>query len=142
MDNERSTRWQWFLDLQGGWGNGSGPDGGNLLALTGECLWPRRGNPFGPTRGNPFGLGGGILLALDTLLDRITLDPKVLAGKPIIRGMRISVEQILNLLGQGMTYEDILKEYPVLEEADIKASLLYARELMSVEKVYRVESQV
>jgi uncharacterized protein (DUF433 family) len=75
-----------------------------------------------------------------TLLDRITLDPKVLVGKPIIRGLRISVEQILNLLGQGMTHEDILEEYPVLQEDDIKASLLYARDLMSVEKVYKVES--
>jgi len=72
------------------------------------------------------------------LLRRITIDPSVLVGKPIIRGMRISVEQILNLLGQGMTHREVLREYPVLEEADIKAALLYAHDVIATEKVYRV----
>ena len=72
------------------------------------------------------------------LLRRITIDPDVLVGKPIIRGMRISVEQILNLLGQGMTHKEILREYSVLEEADIKAALLYAHQVIAAEKVYRV----
>lgn len=74
------------------------------------------------------------------LLRRITVDPKVLVGKPTIRGMRISVEQILNLLGQGLTHEQILREYPVLEEEDIRAALLYAHRVMATEKVYRGES--
>lgn len=73
------------------------------------------------------------------LLQRITIDPKILAGKPIIRGMRISVEQILNLLGQGMAHKELLEEYPFLEEEDIRAALLYAREVMANEKVYKVE---
>jgi len=74
----------------------------------------------------------------DDLLNRITVNAKVLVGKPIIRGMRISVEQILNLLGQGMTTGQILNEFPGLEEEDIKAVLYYAHELVSTEKVYRV----
>ena len=73
------------------------------------------------------------------LLKRITINPKVLVGKPTIRGMRISVEQILDLLGQGMTNKEILAEFPVLVEDDIKAALQYARRLMAVEKVYNVE---
>lgn len=74
------------------------------------------------------------------LLRRITIDPKVLVGKPTIRGMRISVEQIVNLLGQGMTHKEILAEYPVLEEEDIRAALRYAHLMLSKEKVYRVGS--
>jgi len=74
------------------------------------------------------------------LLRRITVDPRVLVGKPTIRGMRISVEQIVNLLGQGMTHKDILAEYPVLEEEDIRAALRYAHLMLSKEKVYRVGS--
>lgn len=73
------------------------------------------------------------------LLERITIDRKVLTGKPTIRGMRISVEHILNLLGQGMTHSQILSEYPFLEEEDIRAALLCAREVMATEKVYKVE---
>ena len=72
------------------------------------------------------------------LLRRITVDPKILVGKPTIRGMRISVEQILNLLGQGMTNKEILSEFPILEEDDIKAALQYAHRLMAVEKVYNM----
>ncbi len=61
-----------------------------------------------------------------TLLNRITNNPSVLAGKPVIRGMRISVEQIIKMLARGISNEDILKEYPFLEGEDIKACLLYA----------------
>ncbi len=74
----------------------------------------------------------------ENLLSRITLNSKVLVGKPTIRGMRISVEHILNLLGHGMSHREILNEFPVLEEDDIRAVLLYAREAMAVEKVYKV----
>jgi uncharacterized protein (DUF433 family) len=58
--------------------------------------------------------------------DRITVDPDVLVGKPTIRGLRISVEQILKALAAGVTTQDLLQDYPDLEEDDIKASLLYA----------------
>ncbi|MFO1094553.1 MAG: DUF433 domain-containing protein [Planctomycetaceae bacterium] len=60
-------------------------------------------------------------------LQRITANPAIFGGKPIIRGMRISVELILSLLAQGETPEGILKDYPDLEIEDIRASLEYAR---------------
>jgi uncharacterized protein (DUF433 family) len=61
-----------------------------------------------------------------TLLNRITNNPAVLTGKPVVRGMRISVEQIIKMLARGISHQDIIKEYPLLEEEDIKACLLYA----------------
>ena len=61
------------------------------------------------------------------LLDRITKDPQILAGKPTIRGMRISVEQIIDLLNGGVwTEEDILQSWPWLTPEDIEACRLYA----------------
>jgi uncharacterized protein (DUF433 family) len=61
------------------------------------------------------------------LLARITADPEIFGGKPIIRGMRISVELILSLLAQGETDDAILADYPDLEPEDIRACLAYAR---------------
>lgn len=58
------------------------------------------------------------------LLSRITFNQNILAGKPIIRGLRISVEMILELLAKGATIEEILEDYPDLELADIDAVLL------------------
>jgi uncharacterized protein (DUF433 family) len=60
------------------------------------------------------------------ILERITLDPKVMAGKPIIRETRLTVEYILNLLGHGATVEEILEEYDGLTPEDIQACLLFA----------------
>ncbi|RLB04238.1 MAG: DUF433 domain-containing protein, partial [Deltaproteobacteria bacterium] len=60
------------------------------------------------------------------LLGRITFDKEILCGKPIIRGLRISVDMILELLAKGATEEEILEDYPELEGEDIKAALLYA----------------
>lgn len=65
------------------------------------------------------------------LLERITLDPKVLAGKPVIRGTRLSVEYVLNLLAHGATEAEILKEYDGLTQEDIRACLLFAGESLS-----------
>lgn len=59
-------------------------------------------------------------------LDRITIDPHVRFGKPIIRGMRITVQDVLEWLAAGMTFEEILADYPVLEREDLLASLEYA----------------
>ncbi|MDJ0746496.1 MAG: DUF433 domain-containing protein [Xenococcaceae cyanobacterium MO_167.B27] len=59
------------------------------------------------------------------LLERITFNPQLLAGKPIIRGLRISVAMILELLAKGASTEEILEDYPELEPEDIQASLLY-----------------
>ena len=70
--------------------------------------------------------------------DRITVDPDVLVGKPTIRGLRISVEQILKALAAGVTTQDLLQDYPELEEDDIKASLLYASRLVEEERVFSV----
>jgi uncharacterized protein (DUF433 family) len=58
--------------------------------------------------------------------DRITFDPNILGGRACIRGMRITVSLILNLISNGMTAQDIVKEYPYLEEEDIRQSLQYA----------------
>jgi uncharacterized protein (DUF433 family) len=61
--------------------------------------------------------------------DRIIVDPQVLMGKPIIKGTRIAVEFILDLLASGWTVKDILKNYPQLKKKDIIAALKYAAKL-------------
>lgn len=60
------------------------------------------------------------------LLERITVNPKVMVGKPVIRGTRLTVEYILNLLAHGATVAEILEEYNGLATADIQACLLFA----------------
>ena len=65
------------------------------------------------------------------LLGRITANPEIFGGKPIIRGMRISVELILSLLAQGQTSEAILADYPDLEPDDLRACLAYAHAAIS-----------
>jgi len=65
------------------------------------------------------------------LLERITLNPKVMVGKPVIRGTRLTVEFILNLLAHGASVEEILDEYDGLTPEDIKACLLFAKESIS-----------
>jgi uncharacterized protein (DUF433 family) len=67
----------------------------------------------------------------DALLSRITANPKIFGGKPIIRGMRISVELILSLLAQGETAEAILDDYPDLAAEDIRACLAYAHAVIA-----------
>ncbi len=67
---------------------------------------------------------------------RIAVDPKILEGKPIIKGTRIAVEFILDLLANGWTIESILKNYPQLKKEDITAVLKYATEILKEEKVY------
>lgn len=59
-------------------------------------------------------------------LHRITIDPAICAGRPIIRGMRIRVRDILDLLAAGASREEILQDYPYLEDGDITASLEFA----------------
>ncbi|MBI2469623.1 MAG: DUF433 domain-containing protein [Planctomycetes bacterium] len=72
------------------------------------------------------------------LLDRITVNPDVMVGKPTIRGLRITVEQILKSLAAGITTQELLEDYPELELEDIQAVLLYAAELVSEEQVFKV----
>ena len=72
----------------------------------------------------------------ENLLSRITLNQDILGGKPIIRGMRISVGMILELLAKGAMMLEILEDYPELEMADIYAALLYAHHLVENEEVF------
>jgi len=72
---------------------------------------------------------------MEDLLRRITFDKDILTGKPIIRGMRISVDMILELLAKGATVEEILEDYPQLERADLQAALLYAHRLVAGETI-------
>lgn len=67
----------------------------------------------------------------DTLRERITLNRNVMAGKPVIKGTRLTVEFILHLLAHGSTVSDILDEYKGLEPEDIQACLLFAGESLS-----------
>ena len=60
------------------------------------------------------------------LLARITIDPKVMAGKPVIKGTRLTVDYVLNLLAHGAMASEIIKEYEGLTEADVQACLLFA----------------
>ena len=69
-------------------------------------------------------------------MKRITVDPEVMTGKPVIKGTRIPVEKIIKLLANDMTTEEILKEYPKLEKEDVKAALEYAAETLEEESVY------
>ena len=69
------------------------------------------------------------------LLDRITINPGILLGKPTIRGIRISVEQVLTALAAGVPAAELLEDYPELEMADIQAVLAYAAERISEDRV-------
>jgi uncharacterized protein (DUF433 family) len=68
--------------------------------------------------------------------ERIVVDPKVLVGKPVIKGTRIAVEFVIDLLGRGWTREQILLEYDHLTSEDIQACLAYAGEILKSERVY------
>lgn len=70
---------------------------------------------------------------------RITVDPQILVGKPVIRGTRLAVEFMLDLLTQGWSYNEILRNYPGIEQADILACLAYARDILRDEKVYTLQ---
>ena len=65
------------------------------------------------------------------LLKRITFNPKIFGGKPIVRGMRISVELIMSLLAQGASWDEIVDDYPDLTADDIRACLAYAHAAMA-----------
>jgi uncharacterized protein (DUF433 family) len=75
----------------------------------------------------------------EELLKRITTDPAVLSGKPVIRGMRITVEQILIALASNVFTADLMNDYPELEPQDLKAVLLYAARLVEGERVHNLD---
>jgi len=73
------------------------------------------------------------------LLNRITVDHNVMVGKPTIRGLRITVEHILKSLASGLSIQELLEDYPVLEKEDIQAVLFYAFEKISNEKIFAIK---
>src|ERR1044071_7700184 len=72
--------------------------------------------------------------------DRIVVDPKILTGKPVVRGTRISVELVVELLAAGWRHAQILERYSHLSEEDIRACLAYASELLRGERVYPLKT--
>lgn len=71
---------------------------------------------------------------------RIELNPNVLAGKPVVKGTRIAVELVVDLLAQGWTEDDILRNYPTIKAEDIRACLHYASAALHDEKVYPLKA--
>lgn len=71
----------------------------------------------------------------NTLLDRITINPAICHGKPTIRGMRYTVQSVLELLASGMAHSEILSDYEDLEEADLMACLLFAAKISDVKSI-------
>jgi uncharacterized protein (DUF433 family) len=68
--------------------------------------------------------------------ERIVIDPEILVGKPVIKGTRLAVEFIIDLLAQGWSEAEILENYPGLSHEDIQACLKYASETLKAEKIY------
>lgn len=68
--------------------------------------------------------------------NRITIDPAVLVGKPVIKGTRLAVEFIVGLLAQGWSEEEVLRNYPGIQREDILACLAYAQQRLEEERVY------
>ncbi|MFO8079866.1 MAG: DUF433 domain-containing protein [Armatimonadota bacterium] len=74
----------------------------------------------------------------EELLKRITVDPEMMVGQPCIRGMRITVQHILEMLGAGATEEELLEDLPVLESEDIRAAFFYAAQVLDETPIYAV----
>lgn len=72
----------------------------------------------------------------EDLLERIVVNPKVMGGKPIVKGTRITVGQVLKLLAQGLSNQEILRDYPHLSKEDILAVLLYTAKIASEEEIF------
>jgi uncharacterized protein (DUF433 family) len=74
----------------------------------------------------------------EKLLNRITLNPEICHGRPSIRNTRYTVDLILDLLSAGMSANEILEDYPALENEDIKACLAFASKLSKVKTIHRI----
>ncbi|MBI1288662.1 MAG: DUF433 domain-containing protein [Flavobacteriales bacterium] len=72
---------------------------------------------------------------MNTRIERITIDPEICHGKPVVRGMRWPVEVVLDLLGSGMTEQEILSDHPELEKEDLQACIQFARLSVSGENL-------
>lgn len=75
------------------------------------------------------------IMNIQSYKERITVDPDIMIGKPIIKGTRITVELILKKLSEGMSFEDILKAYPHLTKDDILAALSYSADVVAQEEL-------
>ena len=82
------------------------------------------------------------MLNTEELLSRITVDSRIMSGKPTIRGMRITVEQILRALAGGVSEHELLREYPELEKRDFQAVFAYVTHLVDEVHVFPVEMTV
>lgn len=71
--------------------------------------------------------------------ERIVIDPSILVGKPVIKGTRLAVEFIVDLLAQGWSEKEILRNYPGLTHDDVQPCLRYASEILRAERVYPFE---
>ena len=78
-----------------------------------------------------------LILIMENLLSRITVDPEICNGKPIIRGKRITAATVLEFLSAGESHQEILKQYPSLEEEDIAACLYFASEMLKHNYIIR-----
>ncbi len=74
----------------------------------------------------------------EKLLKRIEINPKIMMGKPVIKGTRLTVEIILEKLAYGYSVEEILSEYPFLKKEDIQAALLYASKIISLTEEIKI----
>ncbi len=82
--------------------------------------------------------GFALYLLIMSWQERIEVNPKIVTGKPVIKGTRISVELIIELLAGGWSYDDILRNYPHLKQDDILACLNYVNDLMHEVRVYPI----
>lgn len=72
---------------------------------------------------------------MEDLLQRIAVDPRVMLGKPVVRGTRITVEILLEKIAAGRTVEEILHDYPRLSREDVLAAVAYARQVLSTDEI-------
>ena len=75
---------------------------------------------------------------MQSLINRITINTSICHGKPTVRNMRYPVEMILDLLSSGMTYQQLIEDYPALEIDDIKACLAYASNLTKIKAIHKI----
>jgi uncharacterized protein (DUF433 family) len=77
---------------------------------------------------------------MESLLQRITIDPDICHGKPTIRGLRYPIENMLELLASGMTIDELLLDFPDLEKDDFLACLEFAAKLTQIKSIYKIAS--
>lgn len=75
----------------------------------------------------------------EKLLERVETNPKIMLGKPVIKGTRLTVEMIIEKLAYGATIAQLKEDYPFLDEDDVKAALLYAARYLAHEEMYQLE---